>query len=109
MLYTNDGVVDMSDTVIVSMRLPKSEVGRFVAAAAELGIDRATFLRMAIRMGAQDVLLEHACAAYRRGEITLSRAAEIAGISLHELLAKMDKYDLQLNYGIEELEKDLRT
>jgi hypothetical protein len=97
----------MTESVTVSMRLPKAEVARFETAARALGLDRATFLRMALRQGSMDVLIEQAGAAYRRGEITLSRAAEIAGISLHELLAKMDEYDLHLNYGLEELEKDV--
>ena len=99
----------MADTVTVSMRLPKAELGRFETAARALGLDRATFLKMALKLGAENVLIEQASLAYRRGEITLSRAAEIAGISLHELVLKMDQYDLQLNYGLEELQKDLNS
>jgi len=51
--------------------------------------------------------LEAACAAYRRGEVTLSRAAEIAGISLYDLLARFPSTDLQLNLTAEDLRKEL--
>ncbi len=97
----------MADTVTGSVRLPRTEIGRFETAARALGLDRATFLRMALRLGAANVLVEQAGSAYHRGEITLSRAAEIAGISIHELLEKMEQYNLHLNYGLRELEKDL--
>jgi predicted HTH domain antitoxin len=99
----------MSDTVTVSMKLPKAEIGRIETAAKALGFDRETFLKMALRQGSTDVLIEQATTAYRRGAISLSRAAEIAGISLHEMLAKMDRYGLEFNYGIDDLEKDLHS
>ena len=99
----------MSDTVTVYLRMPKDEITRLEAAARELGMDRSTFMKMALRLGASNVLLEQASGSYRRGEITLSKAAEIAGVSLHDLLAKMDRYDLQLSYGPEELAKDLNS
>jgi predicted HTH domain antitoxin len=39
----------------------------------------------------------------------LSRAAEIAGIGLRDMMLKMQDADLELNYTVEDLEKDLRT
>ena len=52
-------------------------------------------------------LFERACAAYRRGEITLARATEWAGLSLREMLLRMSKADLELHYDARDLEKDL--
>ncbi len=107
-MYTDDGVVNMSDTVTISMRLPSSDVSRLETAAGALGMDRATFFKMALRLGSAEVLLEQAAGAYRRGEVTLSRAAEITGVSLHELIARMDQLDLEMKYGLDDLETDLR-
>ncbi|MCP4676536.1 MAG: hypothetical protein GY854_13680 [Deltaproteobacteria bacterium] len=97
----------MTDTVTISMRLPRSEVGRLERAAKILGMDRATFLKMALRLGSADVLLDQVGSAYRRGEMTLSRAAEVAGISLYEMIAKMDQLDLELKYDLDDLEQDI--
>lgn len=95
-------------TVTISMRLPQSEVSQLEKLAEELGTERPTLLKRALRRGAQDLRFERACQAYRAGEATLSRAAEIAGLSLRDMLLRLRSADLELDYGVEELEKDLR-
>ncbi|MDE2823596.1 MAG: hypothetical protein OXK79_08835 [Chloroflexota bacterium] len=52
------GVATMG-TVTVSVRLPESEAGRMDLAAREMGVDRSTFLTLAVRKGAQALRLEH--------------------------------------------------
>ena len=84
-------------------------MNRLEAAARRLGMDRATLLKMALRQGSAEVLLEQAADAYRRGEVTLSRAAEIIGVSLHEFIARMDHLDLEMKYELDDLETDLRS
>ena len=95
-------------TVTVSLRLPESEVSRLESGAQAMGIDRSTLLRWAIRRGASALPLERACDAYRRGEVTLSRAAEIAGLSLRDLILRLRDQDLVLNYAPEDLAADLQ-
>ena len=95
-------------TVTVSLRLPESEVSRLESTAQALGIDRSTLLRWAVRRGASALLLEWAFDAYRRGDVTLSRAAEIAGLSLRDMILKLRDQDAELNYGPEDLAADLR-
>jgi hypothetical protein len=94
-------------TVTLSVRVPKAEADRWKQLAHEAGIDRATLLKQALRSGCVSALFERACAAYRRGEITLARAAELAGLSLREMLLRMPQADLELHYGVSDLEKDL--
>ena len=53
-------------------------------------------------------MFECSCQAYRDGDAPLSRAAEIAGLSLRDLILKMKYSDMELNCGVAELEKDLR-
>ena len=96
-------------SVTISLRLPQSEVGRLDKLARELGTERPTFLKRALQRGASDLMFERACQAYRDGEATLSRAAEIAGISLREMMHKMRSADLELNYGVGDLERDLQV
>ena len=95
-------------TVTISLRLPNQEVDQLERLARELGIERPTLLKRALRRGAEDLRFERACQAYRAGEATLSRAAELAGLSLSDMIARLPGADLELNYGSEELEKDLQ-
>ncbi len=92
----------------MSLRLPESEVSRLESTAQAMGIDRSTLLRWAVRRGASALLLECACDAYRRGDVTLSRAAEIAGLSLRDMILKLHDQDVELNYGPEDLAADLQ-
>lgn len=96
-------------TITISLRLPRSEVGRLEELAHELGSERSAFLRRALQRGAADLMFERACQAYRDGEATLSRAAEMAGVSLRDMMQKMRHAGLELNYGVDDLAKDLRA
>ncbi|MGH7822367.1 MAG: UPF0175 family protein [Candidatus Binatia bacterium] len=95
------------DSVTISMRLSRSEARRLEQQARQMGIERPTFLKRALRRGAQDLIFQRACEAYRCGEATLSRAAEMAGLGLRDMILKMKDADLELDYGTEELAKDL--
>jgi len=46
---------------------------------------------------------------YRDGTVTLSRAAEIAGISIWEMIDVLGKRKIILQYDVEDLEEDLKT
>jgi predicted HTH domain antitoxin len=94
-------------SVTLSMRVSKSEASKLKQQAREMGIERSTFLKHAIRRGAADLIFERACDAYRRGEATLSRAAEMAGLSLRDMILRMQGRDIELSYGTEDLARDL--
>lgn len=94
-------------TRTISVRLPHHEVARLEELARELGAERPAFVRQALQRGAATLMFEHACQAYRDGDATLSHAAEMAGLSLHEMLHQMRNADLELNYDANDLAKDL--
>ena len=77
--------------------------------AARLPLERSTLLKQALLRGSAQVLFEYACEAYRRREVTLSRAGELAGITLREFLLRLPDADLQLNYGVSDLTRDLEA
>jgi predicted HTH domain antitoxin len=95
-------------TVTVSMRLPRSEVARLDASARAVGSERSAFLKRALQRGAADLMFEQACQAYRDDEATLTRAAKIAGLTLRDMMHRMQRADLELNYGVDELARDLQ-
>ncbi len=106
-LFTIDNGVNMK-SVTVSLRLSTAEAERLERQAREMEIERPTFLKRALRRGAADLLFERGCEAYRRGEVTLSRAAEMAGLSLRDMIVRMQRADLELSYGVADLARDLR-
>ena len=101
------GVATMG-TVTVSVRLPESEAARMELAAREMGVDRSTFVALAARRGVQALMLDRACGAYRNQKVTLSRAAEMAGLSVRAMILEVQHHGMELNYGLNELEEDLQ-
>jgi predicted HTH domain antitoxin len=99
-------------TVTISMRLPQAEVVALEKLAqelgTELGTERPALLKRALRKGAQGLRFERACQAYRAEEATLSRAAELAGLPLRDMILRLKADDLKLSYGVEELAEDLQ-
>ena len=65
-------------TVTLSTRLAKEEARKIDELAANLGLDRGAVLKQLIRKGLKEIQIETALDSYRRGKITLSKAAEIA-------------------------------
>lgn len=93
-------------TTTISIRIPKAEVGRLDRLAHHLGMERPSFLKQALKRGTEDLMFDGACQAYRRGQATLSRAAEMAELSLREMILRMEDADLELNYDTSDLRKD---
>lgn len=98
----------MAATVTVSMRLTRTEAKQIERLAADIGFDRSTFMKQALRRGCADVLFEHAAQAYRRGDVTLSRAAELANVPLRGFILRLREVAIELNYGLHDLRQDLR-
>ena len=94
-------------TVTLSTRLAKSEAEKIDALAAALGLDRGALLKQLIRKGYRDIQTERALDAYRRGTISLSRAAEIADLPLRDILLRLPEESIELNYDLKELQRDL--
>ena len=96
-------------TITLSTRLASDEARKIDELAAELGLDRGALLKQLIRKGLKDIQTERALAAYRRGTITLSRAAEIAELSLRDILLRLPEESIELNYDVRELQRDMEN
>lgn len=94
-------------TLTLSVRLDVAEVRRLDEAAAQDGLDRSAILKRLLRRGYADHQFEAACAAYRRREVSLSRAAELAGIGVYDFLARLPATSLQLNLTPDDLRQEL--
>ncbi|GAI40622.1 unnamed protein product [marine sediment metagenome] len=70
----------------ISARLPESVVGEIEAIAGAEKTDRSIAMRKLLEMGIQGWKKKEALASYREGKVTLWKAAEIAGVSLREMM-----------------------
>jgi len=89
--------------------LGSDEARKIDELAADLGLDRGALLKQLIRKGLKDVQTERALDAYRRGTITLSRAAEIAELSLRDILLRLPEESIELNYDVREFQRDMEN
>jgi len=93
----------------VSTRLEAEEIKLLESLAELSGFDRSTLIKSLLRKGMRTMRREQAVDAYRQGKVTLSRAAELGGLDLWDFIALMGKEKLDLHYGEEEFESDLRS
>ena len=94
-------------TVTLSTRLAKEDARKIDELAANLGLDRGALLKQLIRKGLREIQTERALDGYRRGTITLSKAAEIAELTLRDILLRLPEESVELNYDVRELLRDL--
>jgi predicted HTH domain antitoxin len=95
------------ETTTISTRIQKSEAKKLDQLAADLGLDRGALLKQLIRRGYKNLVVERALEGYRKGTITLSRAAELAEINLRDLLLHLPDKSIELNYDLRELQRDI--
>jgi predicted HTH domain antitoxin len=94
-------------TITLSTRLGSDEARKIDELAADLGLDRGALLKQLIRKGLKDIQTDRAIDAYRRRTITLSRAAEIAELSLRDILLRLPEESIELNYDVREFQRDM--
>lgn len=94
-------------TSTVSTRLDPEEIALLESLLQISGFDRSTLVKMLLKKGMGDMRLELASDQYRKEKVTLSRAAEIAGISLWDFIARMKREGLEFHYDETDLEHDL--
>ncbi len=95
--------------VTVSATLSEEEDALIQELADLEGADRAGLINTLLRQGIKEFRMRRAADAYRREEVSLSKAAELAGVSLWDFIAGMDREALEIHYGPEEFEQDLRA
>lgn len=94
---------------VVSARLPREMVKLIEEIAREEKIDKSTVVERALEHYIREWRLNKAVESYRDGLVTLSRAAEIAGVSIWEMIDVLVQKKVTLQYSVEDLEEDLRA
>ncbi|MCF2136351.1 MAG: UPF0175 family protein [Candidatus Thorarchaeota archaeon] len=91
----------------VTARLSEEMIKQLEVLAKEEQIDRSELIRRALAYGIKRFLIDRALKAYRERKVTLWKAAEMAGVSLREMIDEADRSLIPIAYDIKDLEKDL--
>ncbi len=91
----------------VTTRLPDDDEEMLSRVEDELGADRSEVLRRLIRKGLDDWSREKALEELRAHNVTVRKAAEIAGIETVEMLSLASEAGIDIGYSLEDLERDL--
>jgi predicted HTH domain antitoxin len=62
-----------------------------------------------LEVSEKDALVDVAIGLYKREEVSLGRAAEVAGISSVQMLRELERRHIPINYGPEDLQADIAT
>ena len=92
----------------VSLRLSKESLQEIDRLAERLKTGRSEALRRFIERGLREARIDDALDRLRKGKVSVGRAAEVAGVSLYEMLDLVRRHHIPSGYGPEDLEKDLR-
>jgi predicted HTH domain antitoxin len=96
----------MSTATIVT-KLPIKTLKEIEYWSEREGTEKSTFLTELIDEGLHEWKMHKALSMYKDHRVTLWRAAEIAGVSLSELLAELPKQKIIFQYDMAELNEDL--
>lgn len=81
----------MSDRVLVNLRLDRAVLAELDRAATEAVLDRSELARRLLEDGLRRGRIERAVEAYRAGRVSAEAAAEVAGVSLYEMLDRISE------------------
>lgn len=95
-------------TQTVSVRLSEESLREVDRLAERLKTDRSQALRRFIERGLREARIDDALDRLRAGKVSVGRAAEMAGITLYEMLDLVRRHHIPSGYSPEDLERDLR-
>ncbi|MBA7523515.1 hypothetical protein ES705_15642 [subsurface metagenome] len=89
----------------MNLRLDEELIKEFEELAENENLDRSALIKKGLIEGIQQERFNFAIKKYVLKEISLERAAEIAKISIHELLDKITQLGISSNLAIEDFKK----
>lgn len=93
----------------ISARISDEEQERLDQAAALLGEDRSTTVRKALDEGLRELRVKIAIQRYQSGDVSVTEAADIGGVSVAEWLEIARERNLTHQLTPEDLERDAES
>jgi predicted HTH domain antitoxin len=91
----------------VTARLPREMLREVERLAEEMKVDRSELIRRLLGSALQEKRVEKAILAYREGNVTLWKAADMAGLSLREMMKLASEKKIPVSYTLEDLRRDI--
>ncbi len=89
----------------VTARLKLELLKEIQELAKEESIDRSSAIQRLLKIGLKEYKIEKALNLYRDGKVTLWKAAELAGVSLRQMMEEIKARDIPYQYDFEALEE----
>lgn len=93
---------------LIASRVPPDLVADLQRIEEAEHVDRSTAVRRLLYSAVREWKLEHATKLYRENRVTLSRAAEEAGVSVREMIEYLRQRKVPMQYDLEDFEQDLK-
>lgn len=93
--------------ITTSVRLPKELVEEIEKLSREEGLDKGAFVRKLLIESLKEYKIRRALELYRKGKVSLWRAAEMAGMTYREALGELKRRNITFQYDVEDLESDV--
>jgi len=97
----------MAAKVQIATRIDRELLAQIKQIEKEMRAGRAEVIRQLLDEGVKQYRLRRALALLREGKVTVSRAAEMAGVSVWDIVEFMRSKKIPIPYGAEELRKSL--
>ncbi len=91
----------------VSVRISEETLAEVDRLADRLKTDRSEALRRFLERGLREARLDVALELLRESRVSMGRAAELAGVTLYEMLDLARQRGVPSGYGPQDLERDL--
>ena len=72
-------------------------------------LDKSTVVRRLLSKAVQDWQIDHALEQYKDGNITIGRAAQMAGVPLREMIAIAAKKGIPFQYSLDDMKEDFQA
>jgi len=91
--------------VTLAARVSKEISDLIAEISAEEKLDRSSVVRRLLDIGVREWRTRNALERYGRGSVTLPRAAELAGVSIYEMIAILEERKIPYRYDLSDLEE----
>jgi len=96
-------IIPRQKTQAVTTRLGDELLEEIEEIAREESVDRSSAIQKLLKIGLREYRMEKTLNLYRDGKVTLWKAAEIAGVSLREMMDAIKARDIPYQYDFEAL------
>ena len=92
----------------ISVRIDEDMLRDLELLREDARADRSEVVRRLLVGAIKQAKLERAMNLLREHKISIGRAAELAGVTLYEIIEALPKYGVHLGYTVEELRRDTK-